>query len=90
MRDGLFQGTTEENSVGLDNLVRKRDLDGSSILLRTGLGCARRNELDRPSKKFPGNYAGSRVLLVPSEAQLPQAFFVLAKHGFGICRWLCH
>ena len=38
MLDCLFQGTTEENPVSLDNLVRKGDIDCSTILLRTGLG----------------------------------------------------
>ena len=49
MLDGLFQRPTEENPVGLDNLVRKRDLECSTILLRTGLGGSRRTEPDRQS-----------------------------------------
>ena len=57
MLDCLFQIAAEKNLVGLDNLVRKRDLDGGSILLRTGLGGSRWNELDRRrfhSKNFSG------------------------------------
>ena len=60
MADGLFQITVGENLVGFDNLAKKSDLDGSTILLRTSLrGLAIMNLIGGVSllNAFPGNYA---------------------------------
>ena len=46
MIDGMFQITGGKNAVGLNNLARKSDLDGSTIFLRTGLGWLGWNKLD--------------------------------------------
>ena len=49
MLDGLFQVPAEENPISLHDLVRERQLYRCLILLSTGLGGSRRNELKRRS-----------------------------------------